>query len=233
MAQALIVIDANNDRLVSSPSLGARIYNNIFYTKYQVPNIKIESGCLSDFESDYNVFYCETGTPVFDISGGLITFSEWQAMGYDKHSVIVNPGFANTNTLVPVSRLDYGTDLGEVWKTGLSTGAKWGTANPETTAQNGNWQAGASVYAAGNSNQKVTLYPNPAIDHVYISISEVNGMIDFIRIINLSSMLVYQDKLDPNTSEYHISLNLLPGLYFVQMGFNNRPDYTEKLIVTK
>ena len=56
--------------------------------------------------------------------------------------------------------------------------------------------------------------------------------IDFIRIINLSSMLVFQDKLDQNVSEYQIPMNLLPGIYFVQLGLNNKPDFSEKLIVT-
>ncbi len=109
---SIIEIDANNDRSVPAPSLGTRIYNNIFYTKYQIPNVRIESWCLNDFESDYNVFYCETGTPVFVISGALKTFAEWQALGYDIHSVVVNPDFVNTTSFVPVSRLDHGTNLG-------------------------------------------------------------------------------------------------------------------------
>jgi hypothetical protein len=229
---AIIEIDANNDRLIPAPSLGARIYNNIFYSKYQIPNIRIESGCLNDFESDYNVFYCESGTPVFDISDVLKTFAEWQAMGYDTHSIVINPDFANTTTLVPGSRMDYGTVLGEEWRTGLSTGATWSSSYPETTAQNGKWQVGARVFAAGNDDQMVKIYPNPAFDHINISIIEATGLLDYIRIINLSSMVVFQGKVDPDVREYQIPINLFPGIYFIQMGLNNQPRFTEKLVVS-
>jgi hypothetical protein len=170
---------------------------------------------------------------VFDVSGSLLTFSAWQAMGYDKHSVVVNPDFTNTNTLVPVSRLDYGTDLGEAWKTGLSTVAVWGTSRPSTATQNGNWQVGARIFISGNNEQKVKLYPNPAADHVSLSIPEDSGVLDLIRIINLSSVVVYHHKPDPDASEYQIPLNLSPGVYFVQLRFNNQPDYSAKLIVIK
>jgi hypothetical protein len=143
----VILIDANHDRTIPAPSTGAKIKNNIFYTVYQLPNISIESGCQVNFESDYNVFYCESGTPMFAVDGVSETFAQWQAMGYDLHSVVVNPNFINTTNFVPVSRLDYGTDLGTTWKTGLSPSAAWnaGTA-PEATDQNGKWQAGAVIY---------------------------------------------------------------------------------------
>jgi hypothetical protein len=102
-----------------------------------------------NFESDYNVFYCESGSPVFAVDGVSKTFSQWQAMGYDQHSVVINPNFINTTSFVPSARLDYGTDLGTTWQTGLSTSADWsaGTA-PATTEQNGKWQAGAIIYPA-------------------------------------------------------------------------------------
>jgi len=231
-AMSIIEIDANHDRSVPAPSLGTRIFNNIFYTKYQIPNIRIESWCLNDFESDYNVFYCETGTPVFAIDDVLKTFTEWQAMGYDTHSVIVNPDFENTTGLVPVSRLDYGTDLGMEWQTGLSTNATWSSHYPATTAQNGIWQAGARVFAAGNEDRTVMIFPNPALDHINISIVDPTIVLDFIRIINISGKVVFQGKVNQEVREFPIWINLMPGIYFVQMGLNNQPYISEKLVVT-
>jgi hypothetical protein len=144
---SVILIDANHDRAIPAPATGAKIKNNIFYTVNQMYNISIESGCLKDFESDYNIFYCESGTPVFAINGVKKTFAQWQALGYDLHSVVINPDFINTTGFVPKKRLDYGTNLGTGWETGLSTTATWitGTA-PATTIQNGKWQAGAIIY---------------------------------------------------------------------------------------
>ena len=232
LSASIIEIDANNDRSVPAPSLGARIYNNIFYTKYQIPNVSIESWCLSDFESDYNVFYCETGTPVFAINGTLKTFTEWQALGYDTHSVVVNPDFENSTSFVPGARLNYGTDLGSDWQNGLSTSATWSSLSPATTAQNGTWQAGARVFAASTEDQGVKMYPNPAFDHIYISLIEPTVALDYIRIINLSSNVVFQDKVNPDVREFQIPINLVPGVYILQMGFNNKPNFTEKLVVT-
>jgi Secretion system C-terminal sorting domain len=231
-ALSIIQIDANHDRNIPSPSLGARIFNNIFYTKYQIPNIRIESECLSDFDSDYNVFYCETGTPVFVIGDALKTFTEWQTMGYDTHSVVVNPDFINTTGFVPQSRLDYGTDLGMEWQTGLSASATWSSVDPATTAQNGTWQAGARIVAAGNENKPITIYPNPAVDHINISINKSTGTLDYIRIINLTRIVVFQNKMNPDEREIQIPINLLPGIYLIEMGLKNRIAFTEKLVVT-
>ena len=58
-----------------------------------------------------------------------ITFKQWQAMGYDTHSVVVNPNFSS-NTFIPSIPLYLGKDLGEEWKQGLSPSAEWGTTSP-------------------------------------------------------------------------------------------------------
>lgn len=231
LSSSIIEIDANNDSSVPAPSLGTRIYNNIFFTKYRIPNVRIESWCLNDFESDYNVFWCEAATPVFVISGVLKTFAEWQALGYDTHSVVVNPGFINTNGFVPSSRLDYGTDLGAEFQTGLSESAVWGSSSPATAAQNGTWQAGARIHASGSGDQTVNIFPNPASDYINISIPDPTELLDYIRIINLSGKAVFHSKLDPDVREFQIRINIPPGFYYVQAGLNNRPHFTGKLVI--
>lgn len=75
-------------------AVGAKIKNNIFYTVNQIPNIRlIDNNSLVGFESDYNIFYCEAGTPIFMYLGTQKTFAQWQALGYDTHSLVVNPKF--------------------------------------------------------------------------------------------------------------------------------------------
>ena len=63
----LLYITDNMDRQKPSPSLGTKVFNNIFYASSRIPMIKIDSDCLKDFESDYNVFYCTVGEPTFEI----------------------------------------------------------------------------------------------------------------------------------------------------------------------
>jgi uncharacterized repeat protein (TIGR02059 family) len=174
---AIVLIDANHDRAQPAPSTGAKIKNNIFYTVHRMFNISIESACLSNFESDYNIFYCEEGAPMFSVGGSSKTFSEWQALGYDQHSVVVNPRFNNTTNFVPAARLDYGTNLGSGWQIGMSTSAAWiaGTA-PSTTSQNGSWQVGAIIYP------EVTT-PPVAPDPVYVSSSVENNASSVLEMV--------------------------------------------------
>jgi hypothetical protein len=145
--RGLIDIYTNTDTTPNEASTGTKIKNNIFYTKYQIYNIYIyETECLRGFESDYNVFYCEAGDPMFNYLGSAKTFTQWQALGFDSHSVVINPNFLNFNDFVPATRLNYGTDLGTEWQTGLATDADWRTTDPAKSDQNGKWQVGARIY---------------------------------------------------------------------------------------
>ena len=147
--RGLIYIYTNTDVTPNSVSHGTKIYNNIFYTKYQTYCIQIgDIESSTGLESDYNIFYCETGTPLFNYCGSIKTFAQWQALGYDTHSVVINPNFKDFINFIPSARLDFGKDLGSVWMDGLSVNAKWGTTDPTTTAQNGKWQVGAIIHAA-------------------------------------------------------------------------------------
>ncbi len=144
--RALIDIYQNPDISPAGSATGTKIYNNIFYTKNKIKNINISNACIPGFESDYNIFYCESGTPLFSVNGSLKTFAEWQALGYDTHSIVINPDFKDFTNFVPKKRLDHGKNLGTEFTTGLSPDAKWGTRDPATSAQNGTWQVGAIIH---------------------------------------------------------------------------------------
>ena len=146
----IVDIFANDGLSPWAYSKGTKIKNNIFYTVNKIYNITIEdSQDLEGFESDYNIFYCEAGEPVFDYLGTEITFTQWQALGFDTHSVIKNPGFNNFTEFVPSSRLNNGTNLGTEWQTGLSVSASWILGSePATANQNGQWQVGARIYSS-------------------------------------------------------------------------------------
>ena len=147
--RGLVYVYTNTDVTPNSVSHNTKIFNNIFYTKYQTYCIQVgDSESLTGFESDYNIFYCETGEPLFSYCGSKKTFSEWQALGYDTHSKVINPNFRDFINFAPAERLDYGISLGSSWTEGLSVNAKWGTTSPETASQNGQWQVGAVLYKA-------------------------------------------------------------------------------------
>jgi hypothetical protein len=170
----LVHIYTNTDFGGYSVSHGTRIYNNIFYTKHETFNITIQDAeSLKDFECDYNLYWSESGQPVFNVGGTEKTFAQWQAMGFDRHSVVVNPGFADFNSFVPSRRLDFGIDLGDDWRSGLSSSAVWGTADPEMTLQNGKWQVGAIVNSASVPSMN-PVYTSAFFEEQNRNIIEVN-----------------------------------------------------------
>lgn len=192
-----ILITGNMDMPVSSPSVGTKIFNNIFYSTTQFPMIKIESGCFKNFECDYNVYWCTDGEPQFMIDGVTKTWKEWRALGYDAHSMIVNPNFNNTTNLVPTTRLDYGKNLGAEWQTGLSTKANWvsGTS-PATAIQNGTWQVGARVF-------------NTAIPSTGITVTGASGLTSITK--DNGTLQLNASVLPVNASDKTVSWSIVNG----------------------
>ena len=184
--RGIIDVYSNTDVSPKSVSHGTKIKNNIFYTKYQINNIRIlDSESLTGFESDYNLFYCETGTPMFDYMGSQKTFAQWQALGYDTHSIVANPGFTDFINFVPAARLNYGTNLGSAWQAGLSTSAVWTVGSaPATTDQNGTWQVGARIYDASPSNPN---YISSAVENATPALLEITYSLNLANIIPITS----------------------------------------------
>jgi uncharacterized repeat protein (TIGR02059 family) len=172
--RGLVDIYTNTDITPNVAATGTKIKNNIFYTVNQIYNIAIhDAGCLPGFESDYNVFYCESGTPVFNYLETVKTFAQWQALGYDTHSVVINPNFNNTTDFVPSARLDYGTDLGTEWQTGLAIGAVWTPGvSPATANQNGKWQVGARI-AGAPTTPVIPAYTSSVVQNASPAVLEI------------------------------------------------------------
>ena len=192
-----ILITANMDQPVKSPSTGAKIFNNIFYTTTQYPMIKIESGCFKDFECDYNVYWCTVGEPKFMIDGISTTWAQWRALGYDAHSIIADPNFINTTDLVVATRLDYGKNMGTEWQSGLSSKAIWKVgSSPATANQNGTWQVGARVH---NTKFPVTTITLTSTD-VSTTIAKDNGTLQLNAAI-----------LPANASDHTINWTIING----------------------
>lgn len=171
LGRGFIDIYTNTDDSNNSLSHGTKILNNIFYTRNQTINIRIlDDESLVGLQCDYNLYWCESGTPEFEVKGEMITFAEWQNLGYDTHSVVINPNFTNLTEFIPSAPLTYGTDLGDEWRTGLSSSAVWTAGvSPATVVQPVTWQVGARILSSGSgpgpgptSNPPVVALTNPA-----------------------------------------------------------------------
>lgn len=146
--RGLIDVYQNTDASagVVGTATGTKIKNNIFYTRKPLTNINVmEHECLEGFECDYNIYWCEEGEPMFMLEGVRKTFTEWQALGYDTHSMVMNPYFKDFINFTPQFRVQWGTptefDMGiaasDYWVAGM---------DPVLVKQDGYWQQGARVY---------------------------------------------------------------------------------------
>jgi len=235
--RGLIDIHTNTDDGLNAPSTGTKVFNNIFYTKYQTYNINVwDVASLEGFESDYNVFYCESGSPVFNAGGTDKTFEQWQAMGYDLHSIVMDPAFTDFTGFVPVKRLDYGVDLGEEFMEGLTVDAVWGTVDPDTVRQMEPWQVGARIYKTVVEEEElpenVTLiYPNPATGYFYVLMTDPDQVYDTIRIYDPRGRLVLEYPLAPGRTMIPIPGYFASGLYSLYMIAEGIEPRISKLII--
>jgi hypothetical protein len=216
-----ILITANMDRPVKSPSTGSKIINNIFYSTIQKPMIKIESGCFTDFECDYNLYWCTVGEPTFMIDGISTSWAEWRALGYDSHSIVADPDFIDTINLVPSKRLDFGTNPGTEWETGLSVTANWVAGiYPATTNQNGKWQVGARIYEKIPVTGIIDTVKKNELFKILLTGYELKILLDDdfqswkTSLYNLQGVLI-SDKLSENNTVIFDTATLQSGLYFV------------------
>jgi hypothetical protein len=126
-------------------SPGTIIRNNIFYSVHEPVMIRVQDDAsLANFQCDYNVYYYAGGTPMFKIKSTLYTFAQWQGLGYDTHSVVMDPGFIS-GTLIPSAAINHAVNLGDSYKTGIDPSNTWNRNNTVTKDQGSTWQNGAFV----------------------------------------------------------------------------------------
>ena len=152
------------------PITGVKIKNNVFYSNVATAgstpwSIGFEKASdMVGFECDYNVYYMVGTTnnePIFNIGMSTVTWSQWRAMGYDAHSIIINPQL-NTNG-IPAINLPYGTNLGTTYQAGLSKSAVWTVGQaPAIVNQSGTWQVGAFINAPSTP-------PPPEVADYYVA----------------------------------------------------------------
>lgn len=218
--RGLIDIHKNTDGGLNATSIGTNIFNNVFYTKNNIINIKIyETACLENFESDYNLFWCESGEPLFMVGGVTKTFAQWQAMGYDKHSVVMKPDFKDFIDFIPKSSLSYGKNLGAELQSGLAIDAKWDLTTPRTVNQGETWQVGARIYATDVSDlpepnaNRTMIYPNPASGKFYVFIKDSSLINGSIEVLDIAGHLLLKKSIEVGINEIIVPGSFAPGLY--------------------
>jgi hypothetical protein len=157
-----IRVGLSNGTTPNAYSKNARIINNIIYSINDLTAVWVYAGCDTGLVVDYNVYYCETCTdnaPSFRVVDTIYDWDEWRALGYDAHSVILDPNFIDTISFVPDHPLYYGTSLEDDYQYGLSPDTDWSSwvvGTPHDSVQQGTvWQVGPYVY---NSYEEADYY---------------------------------------------------------------------------
>jgi len=239
-SRGLIDIYTNTDDGLNAVSRSTKIYNNIFYTRNHIYNINIhDAECMEGFECDYNLFWCEAGDPIFQVDGKNKTFAMWQAMGYDLHSVVINPNFIDIEGFVPAVRLDYGLDLGDDFREGLAVDATWDRVAPKSAVQNGLWQVGARIYAEEDEDEDeeewpkdvTRIYPNPAKGIIYILLTDPEHQYRNLKIFDTNGRMVYEQAVNYGPNKIQIPEKFSAGLYNLILEGETLERYIKKVIL--
>ncbi|MRS03044.1 T9SS type A sorting domain-containing protein, partial [bacterium] len=161
----------------------------------------------------------------------VYTFSEWQRIGYDKHSVLIDPQFNNLTDFVPATRLDYGVNLGIDLMEGLDVDAVWGYESPAIAFQNGKWQVGARVFS--DKPGEVLIWPNPATEIINILIPDLPLPYQNIKIYNSNGLLVYGSLIENRLSSVNIPSSFVPGMYNVSLESPGRESLVRKVLIIR
>ena len=133
------------------------IKNNIIITSGLVVDVDTDS--YSGLDIDYNIYYDLSGSISFRHNVTDYTFSEWQGLGHDLNSTVLNESEFNAlftdaangdfSLAAGSQAIDAGEDLGATYDDGLDESTEWGdpTTLPvvATKQQTGSWDCGAYV----------------------------------------------------------------------------------------
>jgi hypothetical protein len=240
---SFINVVTNTQVVPSATSLGTKIKNNIFYSKHYCTFIAVDAPALADLECDFNIYYVEDGDhkPAFynSTTSTIISWEDWQALGFDTHSVIINPNFINTTDFVPAAPLNYGANLGSAWRNGLSISAVWGTSDPAITTQGSSWQVGSRIHTAPDNvstfkenSELINLFPNPNDGRFSIDfLASQQAKENVVTILSLTGKTL-SERILPNEEGYkHFDLSQLNSGIYIMMITGNNIHISKKFII--
>lgn len=120
----------------------------------------VDTDCLTNFECDYNIYYSSLPL-LFSVGSNNYTFAQWQALGYDTHSIVLptlaaakalfvdydNMNFALSENSLAIG---FGQNLGEPYNVGLDASTNWGSESQLpvviTKQQPVSWDCGAYIH---------------------------------------------------------------------------------------
>lgn len=125
-----------------------------------------------------------------------------QTFGYDFHEHCYGVRVDPSGGYIAVGHSDNGGNLLDVYLVKL------------TDKLNG-------IAESMNIDQSINIYPNPASENMYISLTEPG--FDLIQVVDMQGKMIYQENLIGNTSSLNIK-GLAKGAYFLQISGKGKAD---------
>ena len=214
--------------LIVDGSTGNTVYNNILINKHSFRgSISIDAASSTDFVSDYNILVNRLSD---DDGSSNMTLTQWQALGYDIHSMIadpegqifVNPLTGNFHLLQNSQAVDAGTnlvlpivfeDLDNISRpqgSGVDIGCYEYTGTTEVVEE-----------IIPQSFQLYQNYPNPFNPSTKISWQSTIGSWQTLKVYDVlgNEVVVLVDEYKPAGSyEINLNANNFPsGVYFYRI----------------
>jgi hypothetical protein len=137
----------------------------------------------------------------------------------EESALMVNGQYVSNNDVIESGATSCGL-LDDFWTNVWTT-----TITPVTVP------SGVNIVSAKNTLTDITLYPNPATDHTYLTLNEQEGEV-VMTIVDVNGKVIQQEEFEAkNGTVKRIETgNFSKGIYFVRLQGNNHHQ-TQKLII--
>jgi parallel beta-helix repeat protein len=229
------IINATDGRWcvnMNTSSTADTLYNNILIPRHSWRgSICIDASSLDDFYSDHNIVLDRMST---DEGDTRISLSEWQALGFDTHSMLADSMHyifvdwqSGNYRLLPTSQaVDSGTSI----VSAIVTHDLDGTLRPF----GGGYDIGAYEYNPSGTNipDETEKIPCKIIKDNYVVFDSLNPY-EEIEIFDIKGTLIHKSgNISASTYRYNIE-NLPNGIYFWHLKISKITLEKGKIIVTR
>ncbi len=219
-----------------NPNTGCANLNGVAYSVYPI------SGIAADTLKK-NVAYTLSVTS--SANSNILTWIDYDQSGtFDvSEFILVNPS-SIPNVASSVSITIPGTALTGQTRMRIRTelsGFGSGAADACSTFSSGETEDYLIIIASDplgiNSVSKLeeslTIFPNPANDHVYISFKSESEQVNSIKLINVTGQLIYEESLKQNSGRYNKTVDLTglsKGIYLLQI-ISDKQVLTKRVVI--
>ena len=152
--------------------LALNIQNNILYASPTRSAIGLTVPQIGVGTIDHNIYWRADGNPQIRYKRKILTWAQWQVLGYDSHGLVADPRLANPSSgnlclQAGSPAIDAGAKLGSTYHFGLDPKSSWpdSVVLDNQNSYGSGWEIGAYVYASNPVPTTISLSPASRVAH--------------------------------------------------------------------